>query len=208
MTYVLYGDRGSGSFTPEALLAEVGAPVRVVPVNLDDNEQRKEEFHAVNPLGQLPTLVLPDGTVMTESAAIVLTIADRHFDDALLPPVGSTERAIVYRWLVFLAANVYGAVGRYDYPTRFTTDQAAGEGIRAAAKQALRELWPIVDQALKPAPFVFGERFCALDVYIANLSRWIVGGEWRAQHCPRLDGLAEAVAARPRIAPVWQAHFG
>ncbi|MEO3433045.1 glutathione S-transferase family protein [Inquilinus sp. CAU 1745] len=208
MTYILYGEPGSGSFTPEALLAEAGAEVEKKWLDLSRDEQLDENYKRVNPMGRVPTLILPDGTIMTESAAIILTIAERHPEAELLPPPASRERALAYRWMMFIASNIYEAVSREDYPARFTTDPAGADGIKEAATMELRRLWTLLDRTLNPSPYAIGDRFTALDVYIANLSRWIVGAEWRAEHCPRLDRLAEAVAQRPKIAPIWRAHFG
>lgn len=208
MTYTIYGARRSGSFTPEALLAEAGAAYRLIPVNLDHDEQAAAAYRAVNPLARVPTLILPDGQVVSESAAILLVIAERHPEAGLLPPAASGERAVLYRWLMAIATGIYEAVGRWDYPGRYTTDPAGAPGIRAAAQDELRRLWGLVEEHLAPEPYALGARFSALDVYIANLSRWIVGNDWLDAHCPRLQRLAGMVAARPAIAPIWAAHFG
>ena len=203
--YVLYGEKRSGSFAIEALLAEAGAKVQVHWLSLDKNEQLTDEYRKLNPLGQIPTLVLPGGTVMTESAAIILELCDRFPN--LAPKQATPERARFYRWLVFIPANIYASVSRYDYPERFSTDPAHGEAIRAAAKEMIRKDWLIVEREVN-GPFFFGEQFTALDVYIAGISRWIAGKEWRAEHLPKIEALAKQVAARPKIAPVWTGHFG
>lgn len=207
-TYTLYGSRRSSSFTIEALLAEAGAPYTLTYIDLDKSEQRQPDYLRVNPLGRIPALVLPDGQVITESAAIILTVAERHPEAGLLPPPGTSERATIYRWLMFIACNIYEAVGRWDYPERYTNDAAGAGGIKTAAKEELRRLWRIVETHLAPAPYALGERFTALDAYIANLIQWIVGQHWLDAHCPRLVGIAANVRSRPAIGPVWDRHFG
>jgi GST-like protein len=208
MTYVLYGEPGSGSFTAEALLAEIGAPARLVDLDVVNGEQRGPAYRAINPLGHVPALVLPDGQVVTESAAILLTICDRHPDAGLMPEPGTAERALLLRWLMVAAGDAYGAIGRWDYPERFTIRDGDGEGIKEAAREELRRIWQLVEEMVAPDPFLLGGRFTAVDIYVAALSRWIVGDEWRAKACPRVERLAQAVAARPAIAPVWVRHFG
>ena len=74
MSYTLYGDLGSGAFSAEAALAEAGAPYSFEPVSLDRNEQKQPAFLAINPSGKMPALRLPEGDVVTESAAILLTL--------------------------------------------------------------------------------------------------------------------------------------
>ena len=68
--YKLYWSKGAGSMAPEVILEEVGAKYEKIEVDLAKDANRRAEFLAVNPLGQVPALVLPDGTLMTESAAI------------------------------------------------------------------------------------------------------------------------------------------
>ncbi len=69
--YKLFWSKSAGSMTPEVLLEEIGAAYEKVLVDLEKEENRGAEFLAVNPLGQIPALILPDGTLMTESAAMV-----------------------------------------------------------------------------------------------------------------------------------------
>ncbi|HYJ34928.1 MAG TPA: glutathione S-transferase N-terminal domain-containing protein, partial [Rhizomicrobium sp.] len=76
MSYTLYGDLGSGAFSAEAALAEAGAPYSFELVSLAKNEQKQPAFLAINPSGKMPGLRLPEGEIVTESAAILLTLAD------------------------------------------------------------------------------------------------------------------------------------
>ncbi len=84
--YTLYGDYGSGAFSAEAALAEAGAPYKFELVSLEKNEQRQPAFLAINPSGKMPALRLGEGLVITESVAILLTIAD-NFPQG--PPVAA-----------------------------------------------------------------------------------------------------------------------
>ncbi len=84
MTYILYGDKGSGAFSVECALAEAGAPYEFKLVSLEKNEQKGPEFLKLNPSGKIPALRLPSGEVVTESAGLLLTIADRHPESGLL----------------------------------------------------------------------------------------------------------------------------
>ena len=105
--YILHWAPGCGSFAPHAALNEVGASYELVEVDLSSDQHYTPEFLAVNPRAQVPVLTLPDGTVMTESVAMVMHIADCHPESGLIPAIGGTNRAIAYRWLVFSAVNLY-----------------------------------------------------------------------------------------------------
>ena len=70
--YTLYGKKGSGSASTQAALEITGAPYRVVETASWEPNAAFTELLQVNPLGQIPTLVLPDGSVLSESAAILI----------------------------------------------------------------------------------------------------------------------------------------
>src|ERR1700761_3223012 len=144
MSYVLYGDKGSGAFSAEAVLAEAGAPYDFKLVSLEKNEQREAAFLAINPSGKMPALRLPEGQIVTESLGILLTLAD-HFPNArLLPPQGGAARTQAYRWLAFMASEIYPMVEISDYPERFASAEA--EALRVKAQQRIRDRLAIIER--------------------------------------------------------------
>jgi GST-like protein len=206
-SYILYGDHRSGSSTVEMALAEIGAPVELRDVPLEGDHQLAPEYRKINPMGRIPALILPDGTVMTESLAILLTLADRHPEAGLLPPPGESGRAIALRWMTLAAAEFYPHVTRYDYPERFSADPSHAPAIRARSQEMGREIWRMVEREAAPSPFILGERFSLADIYLSVLTRWMKGDDWIPAHCPKLGALAMAVAARAKAGPVWHKHF-
>jgi GST-like protein len=206
MGYVLYGDAGSGSGPVEMTLAEIGAEVELREVPLATNAQLATEYRKLNPMGRIPTLILPDGTVVTESAAILSTLADRHPEARLLPEGSDSARAVALRWMALVAGEFYPHVTRYDYPERFSADPAHAPAIAARAQEMGREVWRLIERECAPSPFVLGDRFSVADIYLAALSRWNKGPEWMPAECPRIEALVRAVSVRPRIAPVWAKH--
>lgn len=207
MEYILYGDRRSGSAAVEMALAEVGAPVELRQVALERDAQLEEAYRRINPMGRVPALVLPDGTVLTESLAILLTVADRHPEAGLLPSPGDSDRARVLRWMALAAGEIYPQVTRYDYPGRFSADPTHAPAIRARSVEMAREVWRIVEAHAAPAPFLLGGRCTVGDLYLAVLSRWMDGETWMPRHCPRIEALARAVADRPAAGAAWRRHF-
>jgi GST-like protein len=212
MGYVLYGDLGSGSAMVEMALAEAGQSAEWREVTLEGDGQLRPEYLAVNPMGRMPTLLLPDGTVMTESLAILATIADLHPGAGLLPPPGDTARAVALRWMTVMAAEAYPHVTRSDYPARFTPDPAAAPAIKARALEMFREVMRVVEEhaglrGAGDAPFLLGSRFSVADIQIAVMSRWMGGRTWTPATCPRIEALAQAVRARPAITPLWKRHM-
>ena len=98
--YQLFGRKGWGSALTELQLAWYGLPYRMEEVgDLFASEEARQALAKINPVAQLPTLVLPDGTVMTESAAITLYLAEATGSAELVPPPGDPTRPAFLRWL-------------------------------------------------------------------------------------------------------------
>lgn len=203
MSYTLYGSRRSGSCIVEMALAEIGAPYEVRDVDLREDKQREPAYAALNPQRKLPALALPGGEIMTESAAILLTLDRLHPDAKLLP---DSPQAL--RWLVFVATEIYPIVEINDYPQRFAGDPPGNpDTIRENARRLWRERWRIVENNIAGAPYLLREGFCMTDLYIAVVSRWAQQDDWRPGAIPKVERIAQAVADRPACAPVWQRHF-
>jgi len=205
MTYILYGDRRSGAFSVECALAEADAPYEFKVVSLEKNEQKSPEYLAINPSGKMPAVRLPTGEIVTESAGLLLTIADLYPASKLLPPPGTPARAQCYRWLTFMASEIYPMVEIVDYPERFAPE--APDALKAKAVDRIRARILIVESAIAE-PWLLETGFSVADIYAVMFSRWSIGKEWRQQNLPKIRSLARRVSERPKIAPVWERHFG
>ena len=89
--YTLYGSPGSGSAMVEMALNAAGLDARHVRASTWEPGPALDELQRVNPLGQIPTLVLPDGQVMTESAAILIHLGLLAPPGCLLPADAALE---------------------------------------------------------------------------------------------------------------------
>ncbi len=202
--FILYGEPNSGSFAPEAILTLAGAEFECVDFDLATHQQQGNAYRAINPMGRIPALRLPSGQLLTESVAILLVLAELFPALELLPPVGSAERFTVYRWLMFISAPIYEAVSRWDYPERFSANPDHAAAIKDKAHADLQQFWRLVENHLQ---LVTMQNGLGLDLYIANISGWIVGKAWRADNCPGVAAIADGVARDERIGAVWQRHF-
>ncbi len=206
--HTLYGSRGSGSAIAEAALERCGVPFRSVRASQWEPDSAFDELKRVNPLGQVPTLVLPDGSVLTESAAILIHLGLEHPASGLLP-ADPAARAQSLRGLVFIAANCYSAISQGDYPERYTTDtaEAAREAVRQGARRVLHRHWEIFADTFPGRPFLAGERPGALDLMAAVVSRWSGTRAHLATHRPGFLALLERIEAHPLVQPVLSRHF-
>ncbi len=205
MTYILYGNRRSGSLAVEMALAEIGADYEVREIDLDTEAQRNEAYAEVNPQRKVPALLTPSGETLTESAALLLTLDDRHPEAGLLPK-GATERAQALRWLLFVATEIYPVVEINDYPERFSPTEETAIGLRDVAQSIWRKRWLLVENEIAGEPYLLRSGFCLTDLYIAVVSRWAQQDAWRPENLPRVERLTAAVAQRSATAPVWSRH--
>ena len=207
-THTLYGSRGSGSAAIEIALRGCGVPYRLVRAATWEADSALAELGRVNPLRQIPTLLLPDGTVLTESAAILIHLGLSYPDSGLLPSDAS-QRAQVIRGLVYIAANCYSAIGIIDYPERWTSasTKPAQEKVRQGARQRLHHNWNVFADTFAAAPYLSGGALGALDILATVVSKWAGTRAHLARHRPALAALIHQVEAHPSVAPVLREHW-
>jgi len=204
MRYTLYNREGSGGFVVEAALALCAAPFDLVTADTPSGTPLPEDFRAVNPWKQVPVLILPDGSTMTESAAILVHLAACHPGRGLAPEPGTSQHARFLRWLVFASVNVYESTLRAIYPQRYAGDPACAGSTRTAAIRRMGEGLAVLDDAIGAGPFLLGDTMSIADVYIAMLFIWFKG----TIQAPRLTVLAQEVRRHPVVGPIWRRHYG
>jgi glutathione S-transferase len=204
MVYTLWGEPNSGSFMIEAALVEAGQPYELIDKK---DEHHKPDYLALNPSGKIPALRFPDGALMTQSAAILIALDETHPEARLLPRPGEPQRRASLRWLIHIVTEVYPLVEMSDYPFRFAPPETSEVGMRSLVRTRIRERWRLVEKEAAPeGTFLLG-RFSAIDLALAVLTQWMIGPDWLRKECPKLDLIARATAARPKVAPIWQRHF-
>lgn len=209
MNCTLYGSQGSGSDAVEMALRRCGWSYRVVRASSWEVDSAQAELAAVNPLGQIPTLVLPGGAVLTESAAILIHLGLAEPDAGLLPrPAGQRAQAI--RGLVYIAANCYAAISVGDYPERWTTanSKASRQKVRAAARAQLHRHWAIFADTFPARPWFCGvRRPGALEFLAVVVSRWSGTRAFLARERPALHDALQRIEDHASVAPVLHARW-
>lgn len=204
--YKLYWAEDSGAFAAQMILEEIGAPYAKIVLDLDAGDQRRAEYLALNPRGQVPALLLADGTLMTESGAIAIHLAESHPEAGLLPAPGSNARARLLRWLFFAVANLYEADLRLYYSDEFSTDPGCADSILAKARIDLDHYWDQLEAALDDEPWFLGAAYSIIDPYLLMLAHWHEHPAELLARCPRLSRLCAAVRARPACQKIWPEH--
>ena len=101
----LYGYRNGRTLRAAWALEEVGAPYDYVEIDLMRGEGREPKFLEINPAGKVPVLD-DDGTIITESAAICMHLAEKHPQSRLMPPPGTLERSQCYKWISYIITEL------------------------------------------------------------------------------------------------------
>ncbi|TWT14974.1 glutathione S-transferase family protein [Reyranella sp. CPCC 100927] len=208
--YKLYAHTGWGSALTEAQLAWYGLPFETEEVgNLFRSKAARERLTKINPLAQLPTLVLPDGRIMTESVAITFHFADSApAGRSLVPASPGAERDAFLRWLVFLVTNIYPTFTIGDDTSRWISGDGPRKELQEAMEAYRERLWRMVEPAASDeGPWFLGARFSALDIYISVMTRWTPKRAWFAANAPKLHAIALRGDTVPELAPVWQRNY-
>ncbi len=200
--YTLYNRPGSGGFAVEAGLVLAGQPYEFIDVGNRPGDEMPASFRSINPWGQVPALILPDGTLMTETGAILIYIAGAHPKAQLCPSPWTSPYASFLRWMTFLGANIYEGILRDGYPDRFTDDPDGVEAVQSAAIRRTQEGFSLLESALSDSGFLLNE-MSAADIYLAMLFTW----RRDKTGLPRCKALTNRIAAHEIIAPVWRRNF-
>ncbi len=205
--YVIYGAAGSGSVPVEAALTLMGAPFEVVEgATWSRDPEILARVGAVNPMKQIPALVIPAGEVVTESAAILLWLTEQHPDAGLAPPPGDPLRAQFLRWMVYLPAAIYSLYWIRDDPTRLCPSELA-EQVKRRTADRIVDCWRMMDEQLEPGDYLLGDRLSVLDLYVAVVSRWGPRRRRFYEAAPKMAGVVRRVDQDPRLAGFWARRF-
>lgn len=202
----LYGTKGSGSAAIEAALARAGMAYTGVDAASWNPGPGRDELLRLNPLGQIPTLVLKDGTVLTESAAILIHLG-LTAPPGLLLPTDAGARARVLRGLVYIAANCYAAISVIDYPERWcepcSDDDKAR--IRAGTRARLHHHWRLFADQFE-AGFNAAEPG-ALALLATVVSKWSGSRPHLQAERPAFFAKLLQVEQHPDVAAIFQRHW-
>jgi glutathione S-transferase len=143
------------------MLEETGAPYRVQLVNLEKGQQRDPAYLAVNPMGKLPAVVYK-GVIVTETAAIITWLADAFPAAGLAPRPEDPARGAFLRWMFFGAGCFDSAL------IDRMLARPAPERTVALGYGSYERVLDTLEQAIKPGPWLLGERFSAADLYISS----------------------------------------
>ena len=208
--YIVHGAAGTGSVMVEAVLTLLDLPYRVVETSLFDTGD-DPALAGVNPMRQVPALILPrgdlGGELMTESSAILIWLADEHPEARLAPTMASAQRPAFLRWMAFCSAAIYALFWIRDDPSRLTSHKEVQGEIKARTGDRIAECWGIMDAQVDPGRYILGDELTVLDLAVTVMSRWAPGRRRFYDVAPKLSEVVRRVDAEPRLQAFWAARF-
>jgi glutathione S-transferase len=188
---VLYTHPMSRGRTVHVLLEELGAPYELKILDLEKGEQKSPAYLAINPMGKVPAIV-HRGVVVTESAAICVYLADAFQKAGLAPTLDDPQRGTYLRWFFFGAGCFEPAVVDKMF------GRAPVERSGALGYGTYDATLAVLEKALTPGPYILGERFSAVDVYIGSQIHWALMTK-AVEPRPVFQQYADGFAARPAV---------
>lgn len=166
----LYGFGPTRSLRAMWGLKELGVKFELIPVNLQAGEHRRPEFLALNPAGKVPVLVDGD-LVLTESAAIVLYLAEKYPEKGLMP-TGLQQRAQVYRWVLFAMTELEQPLWRIAKHTfLLPEDKRLPQDVNLASED-FKAMASVLERHMQGRQFIVGDRITVADCVTAYLMDW------------------------------------
>ncbi|MGE6385126.1 glutathione S-transferase family protein [Pseudomonas sp. NPDC078416] len=204
--FTLLGADRSGSAAIEMALTLCGAEYRRVVASSWEAGAGQDELKRLNPLMQVPTLVIPGG-VLTESAAI-LTHLGLAFPLSGLLSQDALERAQQLRALAYLTSNCYASIGLIDYPERWLPDAGPDQLDRlvAGARSKLHSQWEVFSDVFDNPVAWRPEAPGAAEILACVVSQWSGAREHLRTSRPEFHASLVVVDRHPVIKAVLQRH--
>lgn len=147
------------------LLEELDVPYELVKLDVAKQETTTPAHRTLHPLGEVPVLVDAE-TVLFESLAICLYLADRFPAKQLAPPLGSAERGPYLQWMVFAEVTLEPVVLELYRNAQLPEENKANLAPRHAR---LKEVLTAIDAQLEGREFIAGGSFTAADLVMASI---------------------------------------
>ena len=205
--FVVYGASGSGSVPIEAVLDLLHLPYRLEEHEPWKGRAETERLASINAMVQVPAVKLPSGEIMTESAAILIWLADRYPEARLAPAIGDPRRPDFLRWMTFVSSAIYALYWIADNPARVLEQADGHDEIKAKIYQRLENCWAFMGEQLAPENFLLGNEISVLDLYVATASRWSPGRRRFYEVAPALADAVRRTDSDPRLSQLWARRY-
>jgi GST-like protein len=204
---IVYGAQASGSIAVEAALTLLDIPYDLIEGATWADASARDRVAGTNPMRQIPTLIYPTGEIMTESAAILIDLADRHPKSKLAPTIDDQKRRQFLRWMLYVSSAIYSLHWIKPDVARIGAPATARDSVVDAVHDRIAFCWQNMDAQLTPGTYLLGEDLTVLDLYVTVVSRF---GPWRERFyeaAPKMTPVVLRVDTDPRLTAFWAKRF-
>ena len=172
-------------------IAAYEAGIALDYVQVDGKTKRASDgrdFRTINPLGLVPALVLDDGSVLTENAAVLQYLAR------------TPSTSLLHQWLCFIGTELHKAL----FIPLF--DQSLSEDAKARARDKSESRFAFLDNHLRGRDFLL-DRFTVADAYLYTVLNWTGSTKVDLTPWPAIAAYHKRMQARPSIAKAFKEEF-
>lgn len=189
----LFYAAGSCSLFPHIVLREARQEFTLESVDLSKKKTAAgKDYLTINPKGQVPALLLDDGSVLTEGVAIAQYIADKVPETNLIAPIGSMARYHTLEWLNYIATELHKT---------FTPIFRSGtpETYKELLCEYLQVRFRYINIVLSEQNYLVANRFSIADAYLFTVMRWAQSLKLDMFRYPALAAYLDHIAERPSV---------
>lgn len=188
------------SLAPHIILEELGIPYQRCLIDLRKQENRNEEYLKLNPTGAIPALAI-NGSILTETQAILTYLGDLRFEKSLLPRSGAPLRYRAHEWMNFMSSSVHVYIRSIFRSQAYGGDnELASSCVKAQGVANLAKAVNIVEQRLENKTWALGDQFSVADAYLFVMYLWTADERIPSvPERPRWEALAKRVWQRSAV---------
>ncbi len=194
----LFYSPGACSLSPHIVLKEAGLPFTLIKTDVKNKTtETGDNFLTINPKGQVPTLQLDNGEILTEGVAIVQYIASLAPQKEMIPTGAGTEKFHQLEWLNFISTELHKG-----FSPLFSPDITPE--IKTKSMENLAKKFNYLEAPLTKSTYLMGETFTAADAYLFTVCSW---ANYVQVPLPKyLSAYLERVATRPAVKQAMEAE--
>ena len=184
-------------------LEEAGLPYDAVQMDFKTADQTKPDYLAVNPKGRVPALALEDGTVLTETGALLDYIA-AIAPTANLVPTDPQNAAHMRSTMYYLASAMHIAHAHKMRGSRWATQQSSFDDMTAMVPETMAACAAYVDTHILRGDYVLGDTFSIADPYLYVVCNWLSGDGVDVALYPKIEKFMSQMQTRPSVQTIYQ----
>lgn len=196
---LLYGVPQGCSFGSIVALEWLGQPYRLCRIDML-RDMQSDLYARFHPGRKTPALLLEDGTVLTESAAILQNVAARGISQGLGFAQGTREYDRLNQRIAFLTTTYFAAFGPLWHAYKMDENSQVPGVLREVGRETVAKAHEQLESMLADREWLMSPRKSLADAYFIGLARW---GKYhrvvQSGMYPRLERLIDRLEADPAV---------